>query len=92
MNYGVDQCYVIYFGTGVDRYSELWARLFCFTNRIFYYGLRIGTSPTQGNGEIYLGVDSSQNYGIQANQCADNDNASRGLVISDDGNTLTFNG
>ncbi|KAA6381732.1 MAG: hypothetical protein EZS28_022742 [Streblomastix strix] len=57
----------------------------CFTNRIFQ-------SPTQGNSVIYFGVDSSQNYGTQANQCAGTDNANRELVISTDGNSLSFNG
>ncbi|KAA6361423.1 MAG: hypothetical protein EZS28_043051, partial [Streblomastix strix] len=26
MSYGMDVCYIIYFGTGADRYGELWAR------------------------------------------------------------------
>ncbi|KAA6401861.1 MAG: hypothetical protein EZS28_002608 [Streblomastix strix] len=77
-------------------------------NTGYAYGLRIARSAAQGNSGIYLGTSATATTGTIVNQwkiytsnanlglkiClnADADNANRGLVISADGNTLTFKG
>ncbi|KAA6383017.1 MAG: hypothetical protein EZS28_021454, partial [Streblomastix strix] len=36
MSYGMDVCYIIYFGTGADRYGELWARVLMWSNYLTF--------------------------------------------------------
>ncbi|KAA6371299.1 MAG: hypothetical protein EZS28_033174, partial [Streblomastix strix] len=36
MSYGMDVCYIIYFGTGADRYGELWARVLMRSNYLTF--------------------------------------------------------
>ncbi|KAA6381669.1 MAG: hypothetical protein EZS28_022805 [Streblomastix strix] len=164
MSYGMDVCYIIYFGTGADRYGELWARVLMWSNYLTFQqtnqsqetaplndvlisemqpqlpsgvssstalfanyfnsvvhissnlndnraGLRIAR---QANGAgIYLGSSPATDGGVTAGQwniittpdnsaqnplgftiCLRTDATknNRGLRISTDGNTLTFNG
>ncbi|KAA6381224.1 MAG: hypothetical protein EZS28_023247 [Streblomastix strix] len=164
MLYGMDVCYIIYFGTGADRYGELWARVLMWSNYLTFQqtnqswetiplndvlisemqpqlpsgaysstalfanyfnsvvhissnlndnraGLRIAR---QVNGAgIYLGTNPATDGGVTAGQwniittptnseqnplgftiCLGTDATknNRGLRISADGNTLTFNG
>ncbi|KAA6356535.1 MAG: hypothetical protein EZS28_047939, partial [Streblomastix strix] len=36
MSQGMDVCYIIYFGTGADRYGELWARVLLWSNYLTF--------------------------------------------------------
>ncbi|KAA6387472.1 MAG: hypothetical protein EZS28_017000 [Streblomastix strix] len=164
MSYGMDVCYIIYFGTRADRYGELWACVLMWSNYLTFQqtnqsqettplndvlisemqpqlpsgaysstalfanqfnsvvhissnlndnraGLRIAR---QANGAgIYLGSSPATDGGVTAGQwniittptnsaqnplgftiCLGEDATknNRGLRISADGNTLTFNG
>ncbi|KAA6379076.1 MAG: hypothetical protein EZS28_025397 [Streblomastix strix] len=36
MSYGMDVCYIIYFGTGADKYGELWARVLMWSSKLIF--------------------------------------------------------
>ncbi|KAA6372827.1 MAG: hypothetical protein EZS28_031646 [Streblomastix strix] len=157
-DYGMQACYIVYFGTDADKYGELWAKLDAWSNSLIIkqtnqsqdtvplanvlntdatgalptgyssmftlypniYKSPFQINPVKGNGNeglriantssIYslfcIGCDPNTVNGAIANQwsiykktdgslliarTSEQNTANRGLQISTDGNTLTFN-
>ncbi|KAA6384968.1 MAG: hypothetical protein EZS28_019505 [Streblomastix strix] len=120
MSYGMDVCYIIYFGTGADRYGELWARILMWSNYLSFQQTNQSQEIIPLNDVLSSEMQSQLPSGASSSTAliANNFNSvvhissglndnragfticlwnyatanNRGLRISDDGNTLTFNG
>ncbi|KAA6367247.1 MAG: hypothetical protein EZS28_037226 [Streblomastix strix] len=75
----LSSAWIIYFGNGIDRYGELWFR-------IDYFSYNTTDLPT---GYSSLRISRS---GAGCGLSSESGAANRGLHISADGNTLSFNG
>ncbi|KAA6399585.1 MAG: hypothetical protein EZS28_004883, partial [Streblomastix strix] len=89
MNYGMDACYIIYFGTGAERHNELWARLYIWSNQVIIKQTNQCLATVTLANVLNIAAVSALPTGYS--NIADADNANRGLITSVDGNTLSFN-
>ncbi|KAA6374955.1 MAG: hypothetical protein EZS28_029518 [Streblomastix strix] len=97
---GLNSAWIIYFETDLDRYGELWCLIDSYSYNTVIYQTDI--SAFQGNITEILttdaqpalptGIDAQNPLGFTIVKAGQETQANRGLQISADGNTLSFNG